>query len=291
VRKLCGVIFLLVGCATGRTYTGDRFEMEIAHATRVTEERGAKGTEWRFSQGTGRQFLGAAHYSVAGDPTFPCGVPEIEINGAPAYLVRRTLNAPHIEPPPVIEFSYLESDQLAREMVSSVKVRTPRPSRAPACEVVRTGGSIAGDTYDAGLFTARLLPGTWLLDSRHFASGDRNSLAGAWEFEEASTGKIFLSVHGYPRHPHVQPRCGLEPLLEFNGACASRCRDTDGLEPYPGPSNVTISLELEPRQGVEYVLDFEYDEHAPTARLAQATLESVRLHQPKSSACIGARTR
>jgi len=54
---------------------------------------------------------------------------------------------------------------------------------------------------------------------------------------------------------------------------------------------VTISLELDSREGVEYVLDFQYDEHAPTARLAQATLESIRFHQPKSSACTDALTR
>jgi hypothetical protein len=150
---------------------------------------------------------------------------------------------------------------------------------------------LKGDRYDAGLFSAKLLPGAWLLDSRHFRSEDRDSPGGGWHFEDGSTGEVFLSVRGYPRDPRIPRRCESGPLVTLDGTCARRCRDTDGLEPYPGPSNVTLSLEVSAEKGDQYVLDFQYDEHAPSARLAQATLESVRLHRPESAACTGARTR
>jgi hypothetical protein len=183
----------------------------------VEEEPGPKGDHWKFLDPGGRQFLGASVYSVAGDPTFPCGLPRSDLDGAAAFLVRRTLG---------------------RLRVTSVIV-----------------------PQDAGTV-----------------------LAGGWYFENGSTGEIFLSVQGYPRHPRVPPRCASGPLVELNGACARRCRDTDDLDPYPGPSNVTLSLEVSAK-GDEYALEFGYDEHSPTAGLARATLESVRIREPGAAAC------
>ena len=300
VRKSFGFFLVLCACATGRTYKTDRFELKVGDDIQVAEEPGSKGKEWRFSQGTGKQFLGAADYPVTGDSTFPCGMPEVEINGAPAFIVRRTLPGHPHDPAPVIasvifplgdakvlEFSYLETEKLAGDLVSAVKIRNPRRGSGPPCETMRAGEHITGDRYDAGLFSAKLLQGAWLLDSRHFGSRNRESPIGGWYFEQASTGAIFLTVQGYPQfhEERVRPRCESDKVVEFDGTCAFRCRDTDGLEPYPGPSNVTLSVPAASADGGEYWLDFAYDEHAPTAALAQATLESVRIRQPAASGC------
>jgi len=290
VRASCVVILVLFGCSTGRTYKSDRFEAKIGDADRVEEEPGPKGSHWKFLDASGRQFLGASVYSVASDPTFPCGLPASDFHGAAAFLVRRTLGRVRAtslvvpqEDGTVLDFTYPEGESLAREVVEKIAVR--HPLRGPiACESSRTGGSVKGDRYDAGLFTAKLLPGTWLLDSRHFRSEERDSPAGGWYFEDGSTGEIFLSVQGYPRDPHGSPRCESPPLVEFNGTCARRCRDTDGLEPYPGPSNVDLYLQVSAK-GDDYVLEFRYDEHSPKVGLALATLDSVVVREPSAGAC------
>jgi hypothetical protein len=283
---------LLSGCATGRTYKTDRFEAPIGDAARVEEEPGPKGNRWKFLDASGRQFLGASVYSVAGDPTFPCGLPSHELDGAAAFLVRRTLGRVRVasvivpqDDGSVLDFSYEESEPRARDVVARVGIRHARRGEPIPCETLRTGGSLKGDRYDAGLFSAKLLQGAWLLDSRHFRSEDRDSPGGGWHFEDGSTGEVFLSVRGYPRNPRIPRRCDSGPLVELDGTCARRCRDTDGLEPYPGPSNVTLSLEVSTEKGDEYVLEFGYDEHGPAAGLARATLESVEIRSPGSAAC------
>ncbi|MFL5419470.1 MAG: hypothetical protein ACJ79Y_01705, partial [Myxococcales bacterium] len=102
MRRVAGTLLLVLGCASGRAYKTDRFEVKIADAIKVEETRGAKGPAWKFSDPQGRQFLGASTYPIAGDPTVPCGVPEVRINGAPAIVVKRTLGNFRSQSQPVI---------------------------------------------------------------------------------------------------------------------------------------------------------------------------------------------
>jgi len=294
MRAIAAGMLVVVGCATSRTYKTDRFDVKIGDGTRVEEQAASGRTDWKFFDASGRQFLGATVYAVAGDPTFPCGMPEIDVNGTKAFFVRRTnylrpetIIASLIFPQDegrVLEFSYLEKDERARALVTTVKVATRDERRAP-CEVVRSGGPLEADRYDAGLFNVKLVPGAWLLDSRHFfGSQNRESPTGGWYFEDGSTGEIFLSVQSYPPDPHHPPRCDAPSLVAFNGTCTRRCRDTDGLEPYPGPSNVLLYVEASAK-GHEYVLEIGYDEHSATAGLALATLGSMVIREPGRAAC------
>jgi hypothetical protein len=284
VRTLLAAMLVLFGCAAGRAYETDRFEVKLTDATQVSETRGLKGMEWSFSDGSGRQFLGASTYSIAGDPTFPCGVPAVERNGARGFVVRRTVGNWRSQPTVasilfpqedgiVLDFSYEEANDAARALLAKVTVRQPPRDRAVPCEVVRTGGPLDGDTYDAGSFTAKLLPGTWLFDRGHFRS--TNPDMGPWYFEDAASGRAFLEALAY--HAELSGNCLEGSLIQINGATGYRKSDTDGLEPYPGPSNVTITFVKQPAEGRTLVLTFNYDEHGAMAALAEKTLQTVRI--------------
>jgi len=302
VRKSVGLILVLCGCAAGRTFKTDRFEAKIGEGTLVEEEQGPKGTVWKFLDDRGLQFLGASQYPVAGDPSFPCGIPEVEMNGAPAFYVRRTLRAFRPQSQPmvasvifpqedgtVLEFSYEEANEAARALVAKIDVRHPRRERSVPCEVLRSGGPLDRETYDAGLFTARLLPGTWLLDLRHFPSQGQRE--GAWRFEDAATGKIFLTASQYSAD--LFDACLQGAVVRINGAAGFRESDTDNLEPYPGPSNVKITFVKKPPEGRYVLLQFFYDEHSETAHLAEETLASLRVRGPTplDPECERSRTR
>jgi len=281
-------MLLLFGCATGRVYKTDRFEVRIAEGTRVAERRGAGRTDWSFADEGGRQFLGASVYPVAGDPTIPCGIRLTEHRGAPAFLVRRTLQDRRIDQPviasllfpqddgTVLDFTYLEREERARAIVASATVKRSLLDRPFRCESLRTGRSLDGEIYDAGLFSVRILPGTWLLDGGHFRSD--NSNGGFWSFEEAATGKQFLT--GLTYTTDFDDGCPEGRRIQINGATAFRSSDTDNLEPYAGPSNVRVVFKNRPPGGGYYLLEFDYDEHSDTARLAEKALESIRIREP-----------
>jgi len=302
MRRAFGTLLLLLGCAGGRAYKTDRFEVKIADATRVEETEGAKGPTWKFSDPQGRQFLGASTYPIAGDPTVPCGVPEVRINGAPAIVVRRTLGNFRSQSQPVIastlfaqedgtvlDFTYEEANEAARAIVSRLEIRRPRTDPPKPCEAMRSGGPLDGDTYDAGSFTAKLLPGSWLLDFGHFRPADLHS--GPWYFEDAATGRTFLAAS--VRSANASAGCLAGAPVRINGATGFRVSDTDNLEPYPGSSNVTLTFLKKPRDGGTFALSFFYDEHAPTAPLAVKTLESVQVRDPApvDPGCEGPRNR
>ncbi|MFL5444643.1 MAG: hypothetical protein ACJ78W_09010 [Myxococcales bacterium] len=301
MRRVTGtLLLLLLGCASGRAYKTDRFEVKIADATKVEETRGAKGPAWKFSDPQGRQFLGASTYPIAGDPTVPCGVPEVRINGAPAIVVKRTLGNFRSQSQPVIastlfaqedgtvlDFTYEETNEAARAIVSNLAIRHPRTDPPKPCEAMRSGGPLAGDTYDAGSFTAKLLPGTWLLDFGHFRPADLQS--GPWYFEDAATGRTFLAASVRSTSASCLPGAP----VPINGAIGFRVSDTDNLEPYPGSSNVTLTFLKKPANGGTFALSFFYDEHAGAAPLAEKTLQSVHVRDPApvDPACGGARNR
>jgi len=273
-------LFALCACATGRTYESDRFALKVADDTRVKEERRTDRSEWSFFDAGGSQFLGASVYSIAGDPTIACGIPRSDRNGAPAFLIRRTLRSRRVvtllfpqDDGTVLDFSYDESEERAHTMVASVSVRRPLHERF-RCETLRSGAQMSGDTYDAGPFTARLLPGTWLLDFGRFRPRSERGLGGDWVFEEAATGTPFLRVSW--DWTDVSPLCPAGRPIDVNGTTAFRSTDTDNLEPYPGPSNVKLTF-LKRIEGQEIELNFSYDEHSPTAHLAEKTIASLRV--------------
>ena len=258
--------------------------------------------EWKFSDPQGRQFLGASTYPIAGDPTVPCGIPEVRINGAPAILVRRTLGNWRSQAQPVIastlfaqedgtvlDFTYEETNEAARALVSKLEIRRPRTDPPAPCEATRSGGPLDGDTYDAGSFTAKLLAGGWLLDFGHFRPADLQ--AGPWYFEDAATGRTFLAAS--VGRANASGGCLAGTPVRINGATGFRVSDTDNLEPYPGSSNVTLTFLKKPADGGTFALSFFYDEHSPTAPLAEKTLQSVRVRDPApvDPGCEGPRNR
>jgi hypothetical protein len=287
VRTLLGGMLVLLGCATGRAYETSRFEVKLTDATRVSEKRGPRGMEWSFSDGTGRRFLSASTYSIAGDPTFPCGIAPVEMNGARAFFVRRTVGNWRSQPTvasvlfpledsTVLDFSYEEANEAARALVAKVRVRqTPGDHDLP-CEQLRTGGPVRGDTYDVGFFTAKLLPGTWLFDSSHF--GPVEPYTGLWYFEDAASGTAFLAATSYP--VELTETCLDGSLIRINGATGYRKIDTDGLEPQQSPRNVVITFARQPVEGRVVMVRFQYEEHGPTAALAEKTLQTVNIRDP-----------
>src|SRR5205823_12773315 len=76
--------------------------------------------------------------------TFPCGLPRSDLDGADAFLVRRTLGRLRVtsvivpqEDGTVLDFSYDEREPLARDVIAEVAVRRPYRGESMPCETLR----------------------------------------------------------------------------------------------------------------------------------------------------------
>ena len=129
-------------------------------------------------------------------------------------------------------------------------------------------GSISGIASDS---SGALVSGA-RVSAKHLATNR--------EYTTQSTGSGVISLRSLPPGNYdVRVEAPGFRAYESKGVSVNVGADT---------SLGAISLEVGSQDGNEYSLEFAYDEHAPTAQLARATLDSVRLRQPKPRACTGA---